>query len=72
MRPGLTGLAQVNGRNAISWEEKFNFDVFYVDNINFFLDCKIIFLTLIKVFLREGINSDSAVTMEPFIGNNKF
>ncbi len=72
VRPGLTGLAQVNGRNAISWEEKFNFDVFYVDNINFFLDCKIIFLTLIKVFLREGINSDSAVTMEPFIGNNKF
>jgi len=71
VRPGLSGLAQVNGRNAISWEEKFNLDVEYVDNISFILDWKIIFLTIKKVFVREGISSDTSVTMEPFQGNNK-
>ena len=71
VRPGLTGLAQVNGRNAISWEERFNLDVKYVDNISFILDWKIIILTLKKVFLREGIYSDSTTTMEPFKGNEK-
>lgn len=71
VRPGLSGLAQVNGRNAISWEEKFKLDVEYVDNISFFGDWKIIFLTLKKAFIREGINSETAVTMEPFKGNSK-
>ncbi len=68
VRPGLSGLAQVNGRNAISWEEKFSLDVEYVDNISFFLDCKIIFLTIKKVFAREGISSGTSETMEPFKG----
>jgi len=63
VRPGLTGLAQVNGRNAISWEDKFNFDVQYVDNVSFLGDWKIIFLTLKKVIVREGISSESSVTM---------
>lgn len=71
VRPGLSGLAQVNGRNAISWEEKFNLDVEYVDNISFINDWKIIFLTLKKVFVREGISSNSSATMEPFKGTNK-
>jgi lipopolysaccharide/colanic/teichoic acid biosynthesis glycosyltransferase len=71
VRSGLTGLAQVNGRNAISWEEKFNLDVKYVDNISFLMDWKIIFLTIKKVFIREGINSDRATTMEPFKGNKQ-
>lgn len=66
VRPGLSGLAQVSGRNAISWEEKFDLDVQYVDNITFLGDWKIIFLTIKKVFLREGICSGSSVTMEPF------
>ena len=69
VRPGLTGNAQVNGRNAISWEEKFNFDVAYVDNVTFIGDWKIIFLTIKKVLLREGISSDMSVTMEPFRGS---
>lgn len=71
VRPGLSGLAQVNGRNAISWEEKFNYDVKYVENISFITDWKIIFLTIKKVFIREGINSQTAVTMEPFKGSGK-
>lgn len=71
VRPGLSGLAQVNGRNAISWEEKFDLDVEYVDNISFIGDLKIILLTIKKVFVREGINSETAATMEPFYGNNK-
>lgn len=66
VRPGLSGLAQVNGRNAINWEDKFNLDVKYVDNVNFFLDWKIIFLTIKKVCMKEGINSENSVTMEPF------
>lgn len=68
VKPGLTGWAQVNGRNAISWEEKFRLDVWYVDHWNILLDLKILFLTLIKVFKREGISSDNHVTMEEFWG----
>lgn len=71
VRPGLTGYAQVNGRNAISWEEKFDFDVEYVDNINFLDDCRIIFRTIKKVFVKEGISSDSSVTMEAFKGSER-
>lgn len=71
VRPGLSGLAQVNGRNAISWEDKFNIDVEYIDNVSFLGDWKIIFLTIKKVFIREGINSDTAATMEPFRGSKK-
>ncbi|MCQ6264734.1 sugar transferase [Fictibacillus sp. WQ 8-8] len=71
VRPGLSGLAQISGRNAISWEDKFNLDVKYVDNVSFINDWKIIFSTNKKVFVREGINSDSAATMEPFKGNKK-
>lgn len=70
VRPGLSGYAQVNGRNAISWEDKFNFDVEYVDNVSFIGDWKIILLTIKKVFVREGISSDSSVTMEAFKGSN--
>ncbi|MBE0069600.1 sugar transferase [Thermoanaerobacterium thermosaccharolyticum] len=69
VRPGLTGWAQVNGRNAISWEDKFNLDVFYVDNISFILDWKVIFLTIKKVFAREGINHEGEVTMGYFEGS---
>lgn len=69
VRPGLTGLAQVNGRNAISWEEKFDLDVEYVDNVTFINDWKIIFSTLKKLVLREGINSETAATMEFFEGS---
>ncbi|MGE1162186.1 sugar transferase [Peribacillus simplex] len=71
VRPGLSGLAQVNGRNAISWENKFNLDVEYVDNLSFIGDWKIIFLTIKKVFVREGINSEAVATMEPFKGSNQ-
>lgn len=69
VRPGLSGLAQVSGRNTIGWEEKFNLDVQYVDNISFIEDIKIILLTFQKVFIREGINSEKALTMEYFEGN---
>ena len=68
VRPGLSGHAQVNGRNTISWEDKFNLDVEYVDNVSFLGDWKIIFLTIKKVFVKEGISSDTSVTMEPFRG----
>ncbi|KAA0548469.1 sugar transferase [Bacillus sp. BGMRC 2118] len=71
VRPGLSGLAQVNGRNAISWEEKFDLDIKYVDNLTFIGDWKIIFATIKKVFDREGINSISATTMEPFKGSKR-
>lgn len=71
VRPGLTGHAQVNGRNAISWEEKFRLDVEYVDGITFGLDVKIIFQTVGKIFEREGISSESSVTMEEFMGSPK-
>jgi len=66
VRPGITGWAQVNGRNAITWEEKFNLDVWYVDNQSFWLDIKIIFLTIFKIFKREGINQAGQATMEEF------
>lgn len=69
VRPGLTGLAQVNGRNAISWDQKFELDVEYVDNVSFIGDLKIIILTFKKVLTREGISSENSVTMEPFTGN---
>ncbi|WP_311202515.1 sugar transferase [Peribacillus aracenensis] len=71
VRPGLSGLAQVNGRNSINWESKFNLDVEYVENVSFSGDWKIIFQTIKKVFVREGINSEAAATMEPFNGSNK-
>ncbi|SFN58116.1 sugar transferase [Proteiniclasticum ruminis] len=71
VRPGLSGHAQVNGRNAISWEDKFNLDVDYVDNVSFMSDWKIIFLTIIKVFVKEGINSETSVTMEAFRGSQR-
>ncbi|WP_345873640.1 sugar transferase [Shewanella algae] len=70
-RPGVTGWAQINGRNAISWEEKFKLDVWYVDNRNFWLDIKILLLTVKKVFKREGISADGHVTIEPFTGQAK-
>lgn len=69
VRPGLTGHAQVNGRNAISWEEKFRLDVEYVDGICFWLDVKIVFQTVGKIFKREGISSESSATMEEFMGS---
>lgn len=68
VRPGLSGLAQVNGRNAISWEDKFDLDVEYVEQVSFTKDWNIIFVTIKKVFVREGICSDTAVTIEPFRG----
>ncbi len=68
VRPGLTGWAQINGRNAISWEDKFKLDVWYVNNISFLLDAKIFFLTVKKVFIKEGINASAEVTMEKFKG----
>ena len=68
VRPGLTGLAQINGRNAISWEDKFKFDIEYIENISFVGDLKIILSTIKKVFTREGISSETSVTMEPFNG----
>ena len=71
VRPGITGWAQVNGRNAISWEKKFEYDVWYVDNMSFLLDCKIILLTVKKVFIRDGVNATESVTMEPFKGENQ-
>lgn len=69
IRPGISGWAQVNGRNAISWEQKFEYDVWYTENCSFVLDLKILFLTLKKVFIREGISQDGQVTMEAFKGN---
>lgn len=71
VRPGVTGWAQINGRNAISWEEKFKLDVWYVDNQSFWLDVKILFLTVKKVFIKDGISADGHVTMPPFEGTRK-
>jgi sugar transferase EpsL len=68
VKPGITGWTQVNGRNAISWEEKFKLDVWYVEHQNFFLDVKILWLTLIKVLKKEGINADGYATMPEFTG----
>lgn len=70
VRPGITGWAQVNGRNNISWQKKFELDVWYVDHLSFWLDIKIIFLTIKKVFIREGINMEGAATTEAFNGHN--
>ena len=70
VRPGITGWAQVNGRNAISWTEKFKYDVYYVENCSFFIDLKIIWLTIKKVFVRDGINQNDSDTMEAFNGTN--
>jgi len=71
VRPGITGWAQVNGRNTLSWEKKFEYDVWYVNHLSFWLDIKVLFLTVGKIFKREGINSDTSATMEKFKGNNK-
>ena len=71
VRPGLTGWAQVHGRNALSWEEKFRLDVWYVERLSFWVDVKTIFLTVKKVFCREGISSGTAVTMEEFQGTKE-
>ncbi len=71
VRPGVTGWAQINGRNAISWEEKFKLDVWYVDNRSMWLDLKIILLTVKKVFVREGISAEGSVTAYPFRGSKK-
>lgn len=75
LKPGITGLAQVSGRNRISWEKKFEYDIFYINNVNFFLDIKIFFLTIIKVLFRKDINSDNMCTSEDLgdylLRNNK-
>ena len=70
VKPGITGWAQVNGRNAISWKKKFELDVYYVDHLSFSLDVKIFFLTIKKVFVREGISQEGQATAEAFNGNN--
>lgn len=70
VRPGITGWAQVNGRNAISWQKKFEFDVYYVKNISFLFDLKIMFLTALKVLKRSGISKEDHVTTEKFNGKN--
>jgi|SRR5690554_1021073 len=70
VRPGITGWAQINGRNSISWEEKFALDIYYVDNVSFSLDFRILLLTVKKVFMRSGINSGADTPMETFKGNN--
>lgn len=70
VRPGITGWAQCHGRNAISWQKKFELDVWYVDNISFITDCKIIYTTIMKVIKRADINSKTAATMEAFNGHN--
>ena len=69
VRPGITGWAQVNGRNAISWQQKFEYDVWYVDHVSLSLDLKILYKTIQKVFKRDGINSDTSATMEEFKSN---
>ena len=70
VRPGISGWAQVNGRNAISWNKKFELDVWYMNNINFLLDFKIIFMTIKKIFVSEGINQNGQATVESFNGSN--
>ncbi|TXY30858.1 sugar transferase [Vibrio mimicus] len=71
VRPGVTGWAQINGRNAISWEEKFKLDIWYVDNHSFWLDLRILLLTVKKVFVKEGISADGHVTIAPFTGKDQ-
>ncbi|MBC7381819.1 MAG: sugar transferase [Bacteroidia bacterium] len=70
VKPGITGWAQVNGRNSISWSKKFNLDIYYVDNVSFILDVKIIWLTFLKVIKTEGVNQSENRPMQPFNGNN--
>lgn len=70
LRPGITGWAQVNGRNSISWTDKLRLDVFYIDNISLILDIKILWLTILKVVKKEGVNQSAERPMEPFNGNN--
>lgn len=70
VKPGITGLAQVNGRNSISWKEKFNFDLYYVNHLSFWLDVKILWMTFLKVVKREGVNQSDNRPMQPFNGNN--
>ena len=70
LRPGITGWAQVNGRNSISWGDKFRLDVFYVDNVSLILDVKILWLTMLKVIKKEGVNQSDDRPMQPFNGNN--
>jgi undecaprenyl phosphate N,N'-diacetylbacillosamine 1-phosphate transferase len=69
LKPGITGWAQINGRNAISWDEKFKLDIWYVDNISFGLDCRIMLQTILKVLKSSGISSETSTTVEKFIGN---
>ena len=71
VKPGITGLAQINGRNLLSWEKKFEYDVFYVDNNNFYLDLKIIILTIVHLFFRKGINTMDEKIMPEFLGVKK-
>jgi len=70
VKPGITGWAQVNGRNAISWQEKFRYDIEYVENVSFLFDMKILWLTIVKVFKKEGISQEGRATMEKFNGEN--
>lgn len=70
VKPGITGWAQVNGRNSLSWHEKFKFDIWYVDNISFIVDFKIMLKTIIKVIKKEGINKEEMISMDRFMGNN--
>ena len=70
VRPGMTGWAQINGRNALSWQEKFEYDVWYVEKVSFLLDVKILWMTILKVLQRNGINASDDVMMTPFIGND--
>ena len=70
MKPGVTGWAQVNGRNALSWDEKFAHDIWYIDHYSFWLDMKILFLTVKKVFIKEGISAEGEATMPYFTGND--
>jgi lipopolysaccharide/colanic/teichoic acid biosynthesis glycosyltransferase len=71
VRPGITGWAQINGRNAVSWDERFRFDVWYVDHRSFWLDLKILWLTVRKVIVREGISAQGEATMHRFTGNQQ-
>lgn len=71
VRPGLSGWAQVNGRNTVSWEDKFNMDVHYVDNYSFAMDVKILFMTVLNVLKKEGISSETSATMEVFMGTSE-
>ena len=71
VKPGITGWSQINGRNAISWDDKFDYDIWYVDNQSFLLDIKILWLTITKIIVRDGISANGEATMSKFTGNNK-